>query len=395
MALAPFIAYPGQIAVGDPGYPLGRARNEAVENDGTGTPFEEQIVNDIFGFQQSLLVASGIEPTGVPDAVGASQYLAALEQVVDIRFGRMALANRQLRSPAAGTEPYAINGAAYNTVNARYVAVGATARIQTSQTGASWAAATAGSSSTQNLNGVAASISTNGYVAVGDSGEIQTSTIGTGTWTRRTPGAGYTGNFQSVANGLGGAAWVAVGANGEIQSATAALNDWTRRSAGSGYAGTYYSVAWCQFTDVGRFVAVGFGGRIVYSLDGQTWSVATPDSSFSGTFTSVHFGNEVAIASGTDSEIQWSRNGLSWNHVSPPAGPVGVGYVGGTYDPLTKLHVLTGIDPVAVSRDGESWVALKSPQYTDGALMRVASSTVRPAIFFGGAGFISQSLAMP
>jgi len=79
MALNPQLAYPAQITTGDPGYPYGKAQNDIVEGDGVGSPLERQIYNDIFGFQQSLLVDAGITPSGTPDEVGASQYMAALE----------------------------------------------------------------------------------------------------------------------------------------------------------------------------------------------------------------------------------------------------------------------------------------------------------------------------
>lgn len=84
MALDPSAEYPGQITTGDPGYPYGKAQNETVENDGTGTPLEAALVNDIFGFQQALLSAGGVTPSGNPDEVGASDYLTALRASVRV-----------------------------------------------------------------------------------------------------------------------------------------------------------------------------------------------------------------------------------------------------------------------------------------------------------------------
>jgi uncharacterized protein (DUF2345 family) len=81
MALIPSSRYPAQTDSGDPGYPYGRARNAGSYNDGTGTPNEQDRINDIFGFQQALLVAAGITPSGTPDKVGASQYLTALSTI--------------------------------------------------------------------------------------------------------------------------------------------------------------------------------------------------------------------------------------------------------------------------------------------------------------------------
>ncbi len=78
MALIPQDRYPGGSIEGDAGYPLGRARNITQPGDGTGYPWEQDGINDLLGFQQALLDAAGITPTGNPDAVGASQYLDAI-----------------------------------------------------------------------------------------------------------------------------------------------------------------------------------------------------------------------------------------------------------------------------------------------------------------------------
>jgi hypothetical protein len=76
--------YPGQIATGDPGYPQGKAQNVTSEGDGTGTPLEEDLVNDLFGFQQALLANALLTPTGTPDMVGASQQLDAVKFAADM-----------------------------------------------------------------------------------------------------------------------------------------------------------------------------------------------------------------------------------------------------------------------------------------------------------------------
>lgn len=82
MALIPKNAYPAQTLTTDPAYPQGKARNATVLGDGTGTPFEQQWVNDVWGFQQALLDEAGIVPNGSPDSVGASQYLAAIQALM-------------------------------------------------------------------------------------------------------------------------------------------------------------------------------------------------------------------------------------------------------------------------------------------------------------------------
>ncbi len=86
MAINPEALYPGKIAPSTPDYPYGAARNITVPGDGSGTPWEAGLVNDLFGFQQALLGMAGIVPSGNPDKVGASQYLEALTKAFDRSF---------------------------------------------------------------------------------------------------------------------------------------------------------------------------------------------------------------------------------------------------------------------------------------------------------------------
>lgn len=82
MALDLTIVYGPQVISSDPGYPYGKARNVTVSGDGTGTPWEAALVNDIIGFFQALLVAASATPSGDPDKVGASQYIDAIQQLI-------------------------------------------------------------------------------------------------------------------------------------------------------------------------------------------------------------------------------------------------------------------------------------------------------------------------
>jgi hypothetical protein len=82
MAIIPSEKYPQQILL-DAAYPQGKARNTTMPGDGTGTPLEADWLNDLFGFEQALLDAAGIEPSRVPDSVDQSQYLQAIEKLID------------------------------------------------------------------------------------------------------------------------------------------------------------------------------------------------------------------------------------------------------------------------------------------------------------------------
>lgn len=83
MALDLLARYPGQLATTDPtGYPYGMAQNVTTEGDGTGTPFEADLLNDLLGLEQALLKAADITPSGTPDSATASQYLLAFYRLL-------------------------------------------------------------------------------------------------------------------------------------------------------------------------------------------------------------------------------------------------------------------------------------------------------------------------
>lgn len=107
MALIPKTKYPLQTDPSDPGYPYGKAQNVTSPGDGNGTPWEEALVNDLFGFQQALLDKAGITPDGVPDRVGASQYVDAIPEVVE--KGYPAAKPRTYLLPASCFVPDATN----------------------------------------------------------------------------------------------------------------------------------------------------------------------------------------------------------------------------------------------------------------------------------------------
>ena len=79
MAISISEQYPGKTAGNTTDYPFGEARNVTAPGDGTGTPWEQAIVNDDQGFKQALLAAAGVIPSGTPDTASASQYLQALK----------------------------------------------------------------------------------------------------------------------------------------------------------------------------------------------------------------------------------------------------------------------------------------------------------------------------
>lgn len=91
MAINPETAFPGKITASSAEYPFGKARNITLPGDGTGTPWDQLLLNDILGFQQAILSEANVVPTGSPDEVGASQYLNAVARIGMASFDTKAL----------------------------------------------------------------------------------------------------------------------------------------------------------------------------------------------------------------------------------------------------------------------------------------------------------------
>lgn len=109
MAIKPSARYPAQTDA-DAAYPQGKARNSGTFQDGTGTPFEKDLVNDIFGFQQALLLAADLTPSESPDTANVSQYLEAVRTVATQQAAAHDLATRALALRALALNITIANG---------------------------------------------------------------------------------------------------------------------------------------------------------------------------------------------------------------------------------------------------------------------------------------------
>jgi hypothetical protein len=78
----------GRITAPSASYPYGSAKDDSTGTTGDGTPFKQALLNDVYGFQQALLVEASIVPSGTADTATVSQYLDALRN----RFTRKAIA---------------------------------------------------------------------------------------------------------------------------------------------------------------------------------------------------------------------------------------------------------------------------------------------------------------
>lgn len=342
MALIPKDTYPGQIDSTDAvAYPHGKARNETGPNNNDGTPWEQELVNDILGFQQALLWAAGIMPSGDADEVGASDYLDAVNLLVHFKAVVGALANQTVQTVAAGYGG-TFQGIARGAGS--FLAYGTSGEIQT-LTQSVWSHKTAAAAFSGSFLGAAYSGAL--WVLVGSTGEIQTSPDST-TWTHRVAGAAYAGDFFDVAHAAG--TFIAVGAGGEIQTSPDGTT-WTRRANANGYTGTFLSVTYAN----GLFVVVGNSGEIQTSPDGATWTHRSAGSGFAFRLASVAHNGRVFCAVGQDAEVQTSPDGVTWTRQPVP------GWItGGDFNQVVSADgvlVAVGIDGrVLVSADNaRSW----------------------------------------
>lgn len=77
MAINPSVLFPTKTAAPSADYPYGGARNVTLPGDATGTPWKASVLNDMWGFNQALLSAAGLVPSGSSETALVSQYLEA------------------------------------------------------------------------------------------------------------------------------------------------------------------------------------------------------------------------------------------------------------------------------------------------------------------------------
>ena len=198
--------------------------------------------------------------------------------------------------------------------------------LATSLDGADWTGRT--SSFTGYINKVAYNGS-DLWVAVGYGGQLATS-LDRVIWAQQTSSFDLT-NILNIAHDQSGL-WVAVGSDGKLATATDPTGAWTQQ------ANPFTADIWAIAHDgSGLWVAGGSGGEIATSLDGETWS-ALKDNPFQvgfapndirllpSTIYDIAHGDGLWMAVGEDGKIITSIDGDTWeevefdNSASPPPG---------------------------------------------------------------------------
>lgn len=426
--------YPGQVDTpGDGSYPHGRARNVSAEGAGDGTPWEQDLTNDLFGILQGLLVEAGITPSGVSDQANASQYLEAIRALAQRRAEGKAIASVRAQTEiVTGDLRHLYDvcygpGAGFSDYGA-FVAVGMSEldghHILNSQDGLTWNVATG-------TPGVFLGCAHGGE---GDFGSRLFLFVGRDTVNRcrifsasdDLSGGGLTDRTPSPQPQAAtrhavwsGTQWVVVGEHHGTNNAQVLTTDdfgaWAVRTPAAGYTGDFYRTHLVQSgAQAGRVIAGGTLGELQYSDDeGATWTRAL--SLGSGTFSSIVEAAGVLLASTSDgvTVMRSTDSGATWLDMSPavPTTPI----EGVTVAAIETLAVLgevvaavlkdstTEKRVVAVSFDlGQSWPAVhRLPPSLSASVHRAAASDGNRVVFVGGDsdfdtyGFASASTAVP
>lgn len=213
-------------------------------------------------------------------------------------------------------------------------------------------------------------------VVVGSSGRMAVLDHATGTWQVRDSVTSKTWNAVIHANGQ----FLAVGSGGSVRTSPDG-NTWTDRATGRTEA--LQSVIWTG----SQYVAVGDGGLILVSADGVTWTVRT-----SGILTpllTVAYSGGVYVAAG-DAGIRISNDSISWRAPSN-SGSLGGGSTLCWARNKFLLGTTAGVNKLWQSTDGETWSSVQG--YSDGVSRLISVSGVAYASGIGGQGaYLKRSL---
>lgn len=99
MAINPSTEYVGKITAPNANYTYGSAKSVTTPTAQDGTPWSIKLVNDIFGFQQAILLAAGIVPSGNSETQLVSQYLQGISEMIT---------NQNYGADAVNTDDYVV-----------------------------------------------------------------------------------------------------------------------------------------------------------------------------------------------------------------------------------------------------------------------------------------------
>lgn len=219
-------------------------------------------------------------------------------------------------------------------------------------------------------------IGTDGIFVAGSttSGEIWRSTSGGEIWESSTP-PNLPSGIQGIA--YSGSIVVAVG-DGNVPSFS--TDDGISWTFGNAISGTSLLTSVTYDPDNAVFIAVGEGGVIASSSDGQTWTDQIVDSG-GVSFLDVHNDNGITVAvgsGGTTSDVYTSTDGSTWSAatISGSTGEIRKVFYGGSRWILAgEFEILTSVDGVTYG-DVQNIEGGRSAFYIDGVYLVFADNGI-------------------
>jgi hypothetical protein len=350
-------------------FPNTVADNASGPGETDGTPYIKQVIDDLWGARQDLMTEAKLTPDGNQEAVGTSQFLAALTIVIKSQVRRCFVDNwRRIEDTALTTDSFfdfAYVKEVSGLVKKVYVAVGqrsADSGLWSSQGGnGRWIERT-NPTPGGNLNGVIWDPINDLFIAVGAvsgaDANIITSPDGT-TWLHRA-------NPKTFAlNGLasdGSSIIVAVGAadgtDAYIVTSPDGIN-WTERANPKNFG--LNAVTWSD--DLSLFIAVGVSDGtdtyIITSPDGINWTERTGPDNLE--YEDVAASDDIVVAVRNSNNMMRSTDGVTWTGFTIPQ-VTNEAIQAIVWSPELKLFVagfVSSVDDggiaIALSPDGIDW----------------------------------------
>ena len=174
-------------------------------------------------------------------------------------------------------------------------------------------------------------------------------------WTLVSDSKFGTSAIQGICYGNG--KFVAVGYDGKMAYSYDGIN-WTAVSDSKFGTSVINGVCYGN----GKFVAAGNDGKIAYSSDGINWTAVTNSGFDTKTIRGVCYGNGKFVAVSSSSNIAYSSDGISWTQV-PVSGLVLNSDISGICYGNGKFVAVSFGGKMAYSFDGATWTLISDPKF--------------------------------